>query len=67
MKIGRYEIKTHFDKPPIPAREMDWSAWIDGCEEGPVGSGATEAEAIADLKEQIEEEESDVETEKQSS
>ena len=44
-------IKTSFDYPPIPIRSMDWSAWYDGYEEsGPYGHGATEAEAIADLK-----------------
>ena len=56
-------ILTEHVYPPIPDRSCDWSA-IDGdtydgapdthppC---PVGWGATEAEAIADLLEQIEE------------
>jgi hypothetical protein len=52
------EIRTHYEFPPIPDRRFDWSA-IDrdtydgeGC---PIGWGRTEAEAIADLLEQIEE------------
>jgi len=60
------KITTSYDFPPIPDRSMDWSA-IDSdtydCDAdqdgffslGPVGHGATEAEAIADLLEQIEE------------
>jgi len=32
-----------------------WQAWIDGDEEGFNGHGFTEAEAIADLQEQMEE------------
>jgi len=51
------KIKTSFDYPPIPIRSFDWSAIDDdtycGCEEChcPVGHGATEQEAIADLME----------------
>ncbi len=42
-------ITTH-DYPPIPVRMFDWSAHRDGYEPGdPIGTGATEAEAIADL------------------
>ncbi len=60
------KIRTSFDFPPIPDRSMDWSA-IDedtydcDCDQDgffstdPVGYGRTEAEAIADLLEQIEE------------
>ena len=59
------KIKTNFDYPPIPVRDMDWSA-IDedtydcDCDQdgffslSPVGHGATEAEAIADLMAQLE-------------
>ncbi len=52
-------IKTHYDPPPIPNRSFDWSAIDDDTYDGspdskcPVGHGATEEEAIADLKEQI--------------
>ena len=51
------KIKTRFDYPPIPVRNMDWSAIDDDtyCGEGcPIGHGATEQEAIADLLEQLE-------------
>jgi hypothetical protein len=54
-------IHTHYVFPPIPDRSWDWAAWIDGQEEGPYGSGATEAEAIASLKELMEAEEEDEE------
>lgn len=62
------KIKTSFDYPPIPIRTMDWSAIDEDTydasyegedetghhwKQGPVGRGATEAEAIADLLEQI--------------
>ena len=59
------KIKTSFDYPPIPVRNMDWSA-IDedtydcDCDQdgffslSPVGHGATEAEAIADLMAKLE-------------
>lgn len=56
-------IITNFDYPPIPVRSFDWSAVLDGYDGAPdatgiysmVGHGATEQEAIDDLKEQIEE------------
>jgi hypothetical protein len=52
--MATIKIRTNCDFPPIPIRSFDWSAWIDGREEdGPYGHGATEVEAIADLKEQI--------------
>jgi len=41
--------------PPIPVRCYDWLAYIDGDEEGLKGFGATEAEAVADLNGQIDE------------
>lgn len=59
------KIHTSHDYPPIPTRAFDWSAvtddyeaWTDG--EGdwtsthPVGHGATEDEALADLVLQLE-------------
>lgn len=59
------KILTSYDFPPIPDRSMDWSAITDNydCDADqdgffstdPVGYGRTEAEAIADLLEQIEE------------
>lgn len=43
-------IHTEFEYPPIPDRRMDWSAVTDNYEPGdPIGRGATEDEAIADL------------------
>jgi hypothetical protein len=56
----RPKIVTHFIYPPIPIRSFDWSAvedGYDGAEDShcPIGYGATEAEAIADLQQQIEE------------
>ena len=53
-------IVTSFIYPPIPIRSFDWSAHLDSYDGAPdagfqpVGHGATEAEAIADLKQQIE-------------
>lgn len=52
------KIRTSYDYPPIPIRSMDWSAVDDDTYDGPgspIGRGATEAEAIADLEEQIQE------------
>ena len=54
------KIITHFNYPPIPDRSCDWSAVrddYDGAEDShcPIGHGETEAEAIADLKQQEEE------------
>lgn len=50
------KIITHYEYPPIPVRTMDWVAYFDGDEEGgPRGWGATEAEAILDLKENYDE------------
>lgn len=56
------KIRTEHVFPPIPDRRFDWSAvdddTYDGAEDShcPIGRGATEAEAIADLKEQLGEE-----------
>lgn len=51
-------IRTSHDFPPIPDRSFDWSAVTDNYDLGhPIGHGATEAEAIADLKQQIKENE----------
>jgi hypothetical protein len=51
------KIKTHYDPKPIPARQFDWSAVDDDTYDGegcPCGWGATEAEAIKDLQDQME-------------
>ena len=56
MKAHTLHIITEFTYPPIPKRDWDWAAYLDGYEPGdPVGHGASEAEAIADLKAQIDE------------
>lgn len=64
--INGLRVSTHFDYPPIPIRNFDWSAVDDStydcdCDQDgffttcPIGRGATEQEAIDDLLEQIEE------------
>jgi hypothetical protein len=51
------KIFTGHVNPPIPLRCCDWVAFREGNEEtGPFYWGATEAEAIAELKENEEEE-----------
>jgi hypothetical protein len=53
-KAAPPSVKTHYAPPPIPLRNFDWSATLDGYEPGdPIGHGATEATAIADLQEQL--------------
>ena len=48
-------IRTSYVYSPIPTRAFDWCAWVDGHEEGPNAYGATEAEAIRNLEEQLDE------------
>lgn len=44
------KIVTRYDPKPIPERRFDWSAIDDDYEPGmPIGFGATEEEAVADL------------------
>ena len=57
------KIVTHYDPKPIPVRQYDWTAVTDeydGAEDSSarsqIGYGATEAEAIADLQAQLDEE-----------
>jgi len=63
--INGIKVRTTFEYPPIPVRDMDWSAIDDDtydvdCDgdgffsNSPVGRGATEEAAIQDLLEQIE-------------
>jgi hypothetical protein len=62
--INGVKIHTNHDYPPIPVRDMDWSAVTDDydcdCDQDgyfsthPVGRGATEQAAIADLLDQLE-------------
>lgn len=50
------KIITYYDPPPIPIRAFDWRAVDDDYEPGrPMGFGRTEAEACADLEEQMQE------------
>ncbi len=54
MTWNGIHIKTQHVFPPIPNRNFDWSACLDGREEsGPYGQGATEHIAVADLVEQL--------------
>lgn len=52
------KIKTENVYPPIPSRNHDWCAYDDNTYGGgpgqPVGWGTTEAEAVADLLEKLE-------------
>lgn len=51
------KIVTEYWAKPIPRRDWDWAAYDDDTYDGPgcpVGTGATEAEAIADLMEKLE-------------
>lgn len=49
------KIVTTYVNPPIPVRTSDWCACLDGKEEdGPYGWGATEEEAVSDLKDKLE-------------
>ena len=51
----KVKIVTNFIYPPIPQRQFDWSAVTDDYEGGqPIGYGETEAAAVADLMEQLE-------------
>lgn len=56
-RFARIDLRTNYDYPPIPIRSLDWSAYDDrtygGEPSDPLGHGATKAEAIADLMEQI--------------
>jgi hypothetical protein len=60
-QINGIKVRTTFEYPPIPVRSFDWSAIDDDTYDGaddsncPIGHGATEQDAIADLLDQIEE------------
>ncbi len=50
------KIQTSPIFPPIGIRSLDWCATFDNYEPGqPIGHGATEREAIEDLKAQVRE------------
>jgi hypothetical protein len=48
-------ILTSCIAPPVPSRNFDYTAWVDGREEWLQGYGPTAAAAIQDLQDQIEE------------
>lgn len=49
------KIITSHMPPPIPIRDFDWTAYVDGEYDigQPLGEGKTEADAIADLLEKL--------------
>jgi hypothetical protein len=49
------KIITRYWAKPIPLRQFDWEASVDGGDERMVGCGRTEAEAIEDLQRLLEE------------
>lgn len=49
-------IRVNFIFPPIPDRNFDWCATLDGYEPGdPMGFGKHASDAVDDLNEQLEE------------
>lgn len=55
--MEKLKIITRYDPPPIPLRQFDWTAVTDNYDGygSPIGYGLTEADAIADLQEQLSE------------
>jgi hypothetical protein len=53
---GDTGITAEYARMPIPVRSFDWAIWIDRLPDGPVGRGATWDAAVADLLEQMVEE-----------
>ena len=50
------KIVTRYWAKPIPMRDFDWCAFVEGTEEtGPTGYGESEQEAVDDLKELLDE------------
>ena len=43
------QVKTEYWRKPIPTKQFDWSAWVDGYEEKGSAFGPTEDMAISDL------------------
>jgi hypothetical protein len=46
-------IRVEFEAPPIPARDFDWHAWIDGDEEWGTFHAPTKYEALERLAEAL--------------
>jgi hypothetical protein len=52
--INGQPVRTHWQFPPIPIRSFDWTAVLEHYDLGaPIGYGATEKDAIADLLQQL--------------
>lgn len=52
--VQTYDVVTSYWVKPIPWRHYDWEATLDNYEAGhAIGFGATEADAVRDLKEQL--------------
>jgi len=50
------KVVCHYDPPPIPIRRFDWTAIDADTYDGPgspIGHGRTEADARADLEQEI--------------
>jgi hypothetical protein len=46
-------IRVEFEAPPIPVRDCDWHAWIDGDEEWGTFHASTKYEALERLAEAL--------------
>lgn len=46
-------IRVEFDPPPIPTRQCDWHAWVEGDEESGTFHAPTEKEALMALCEAL--------------
>lgn len=51
--VSKMNIIVHYEYPPIPDRSFDYAAYDDSTYDGsgPIGSGATEQEAVESLLE----------------
>lgn len=50
-RVVRARVVTEYIRPPIPTTAFDWIAYREGQEEGNMGFGGTETEAITELLE----------------
>jgi hypothetical protein len=46
-------VRVEFEAPPIPVRDYDWHAWIDGDEEWGTFHAPTKYEALERLAEAL--------------
>lgn len=55
--LTRFKIVVAYDRKPVPFRNNDWEAFVDGEEEtGVCGYGETAMEAVEDLMETLDQE-----------